>query len=78
MQVSLGKQGWMVFDISTLVGYLMSNPVYTYIKYIWFVNSYFVNKPELFLFFFTQFNDFMYFYLTGIILFKNNNLFAHS
>ena len=31
--------GWFCFDISTLVGYLMPNPVYAYIKYTWFVNS---------------------------------------
>ena len=29
--------GWVGFDgISTIVGYLMLNPLYTYIKYIWF------------------------------------------
>ena len=28
------------YGISTIVGYLMPNPLYTYIKYIWFVNTY--------------------------------------
>ena len=29
-----------VYGMSTIVGYLMPNLVYTYIKYIWFVNTY--------------------------------------
>ena len=33
---------WLVefYDISSLVGYSMPYPVYTYIRYIWFVNKY--------------------------------------
>ena len=37
---------WLVvsYNISTLVGYLMLNPVYTYTLDIWFVNEYFVRN----------------------------------
>ena len=37
--------GWVGFyGISTFVGYLISNPVYTYIKYIGFVNKLFAGN----------------------------------
>ena len=36
----------------------------------------FLNKPELI--FFTQLNDFTYYYLIWIIIFSINHLFAHS
>ena len=45
--------GWLVgfYPISTFVRYLMPNPVYAYIKYIWFVNNHIVgnilNKSKL-------------------------------
>ena len=46
------KVGWLAgfHGKSTLLGYLMPNPVYEYIKYIWFVNSLlitFLNKPNI-------------------------------
>ena len=42
------------YDISTIVGYLMLNPVYTYISNMYMIGKYileiaFLNKPELFL-----------------------------
>ena len=31
---------WLGFyGISTIVGYLMSNPLYTHIKYVWFLQD---------------------------------------
>ena len=35
------KFGWLglFYDISTFVGYLMPNPIYTYIRYVLFVNK---------------------------------------
>ena len=55
------------YGISTIVGYLMPNPVYTYIKYIIckrFVDN-ILNEPELI--FCTQLNGFKYFNLLLII-----------
>ena len=47
----LGYFGCCFYGISTLVGHLMPNPVYTLIKYISFVNKYIVRDiltdPEL-------------------------------
>ena len=36
------EDGWLFgfYGISTFVGYLMPNPVYVYIKYMWFVSKY--------------------------------------
>ena len=59
--------------ISIIEGYLMPNPLYTYIKYmIWKQNLLitFLDKPEVF--FCTQLNGFKYFY--QIV----NHLFAQS
>ena len=69
------------YGISTRVGYLMPNLVYTYISDIWFVNILlitFLNESELILFFFEQLNSFKYFYPIWIIPFTINHLFAHS
>ena len=63
----------------TIVVYLMSNPLCTYIWYIWFVNILlitFLNEPDLI--FCTQLNGFKYFFFIWIILLTINHLFAHS
>ena len=65
--------------VSTIIDYLMPNPLYTYVlnmicKHILLIT--FLKKPELI--FYTQLNGFKYFYLTGIIPFTINHLFAHS
>ena len=57
------------YGISTIVGYLMPNPVFTYTFNIWFVNILlitFLNKAEL-NFFGSQLNGFKYCYVTVII-----------
>ena len=49
------------YGISTIIGYFMPNPIYTYILNIWFVNILLMtilNEPELIFFFFAQLNDF--------------------
>ena len=65
------------YGISTIVGYLMPNPFYTYIN-IWFLNIFFdniFNEPELILFCTVKW--FPLLYLIQIILFTINHLFAH-
>ena len=69
---------WAGFHgISTFVDYLLSNLVYTYIKYIGFLNKWgvtFLNKSE-----FICLHTIKWFlYLTQIILFANNKLFTYS
>ena len=60
------------YGISTIVCYLMLNPLYIYIYiyiYIWFVNTFckkiFLNEPELFL------NGFKYCYITVTIKYQS-------
>ena len=45
-------------------------------KHIWLIA--FLNKPEIIINFFSELNNFTYFYLIQIILFIINHLFAHS
>ena len=67
------------YGLSTLVGYLMQNPVYTYMlnmiyKHILLII--YLNEPELI--FYSQLNGFKYFYQTQIILFTVYHWFTHS
>ena len=66
----------MVGGISSIVGYLMPNPFYTYIKYMickHILKITFLNEPELFC---TQIKGFKYCYITVTIY--TSYLFAHS
>ena len=66
------------YGISTIVGYLMPDPVFTYMLNIWFVNAFswciFIHAWAHF--FCSQLNVFKYCYLIWIILFNINHLFA--
>ena len=67
------------YGTSTTIDYLMLNPLYTYILNMIckrFVDNIF--KWAWTQFFFAQLNGFKHFYLTWIILFTINNLFAHT
>ena len=62
---------FMFYGISTLEGYFMPNPLYSYNKCIWFVCAMWKYHflTSLTTFSFTQLNGFMYFYQIKIILF---------
>ena len=70
------------YDISTLVGYLIPNPVHAYMLNKHDLLTHFVDNifkgTRLLFFFSTQLNGFKYFYQIRIILFFINHLFAHS
>ena len=73
MLTSFSVDGWFglfwFYGISTIVGYLMPNPVYTYISNIYDLQTLlitFLNKPKL-IFFCTQLNDVKYCYVTVTI-----------
>ena len=63
------------YSMSAIVGYLMPNPVFTYILNIWFVISFcrYIFKLAC-----TKLNDSKYCHLIQIILFSINELFTHS
>ena len=69
------------YGISTIVGYLIPNPFYTYILNIWFLNTfckwYFLTDLSLSVFG-LQLNGFTYFYLIRIILLTISHLFERS
>ena len=70
-----------VYGISTITGYLMLNPLYTYTQNIYdrkhILLITFLNVPDVILFC-THLNCFKDYYLTLIVLFKISHLFAHS
>ena len=63
------------YGISTIVGYLMPNPLYTYIYYM-ICKQNLLNMSKLI--FSTQLNDFKYCYQIRIILLTINNLLAQN
>ena len=68
------------YGISTIVGYLMPNSVYTYISNIWLDNLYFVDnvfKQDIISYVCTQLNDFKYCYVTVTIQ-CNCQCFGHN
>ena len=64
------------YGISTITGYLMSNPVYTYILDIYDLLTYFVVNIFKWVHFFCS--QFKCFYVSQIILFTINHLFAQT
>ena len=68
------------YGISTIVGYLMPNPLYTYILDIYDLKTVFVDNilKQVRVLSCTQFNGFKYCYLRKIILFTFNHFFVHS
>ena len=65
------------YDISSIVGFLMPNPVFIYIKGFVNICGRYIFK-QVWAHSFVQLNGFKYFYQTQIFLFTVCHLFAHS